>query len=65
MLKWPKRDIFEFGDGSQITLGELPGGLILNVLVVPGSEQLSSILEKEAAVQEEEEARKNHSLFGC
>jgi hypothetical protein len=62
MLKWPKRDIFEFGDGRQITLGDLPGGLILDVLVVPGSEQLSAILEKEAAVQEEEESEKEPLL---
>ena len=54
MLKRPKRDIFEFGDGRQITLGALPDGLILDVLIVPGSEQLSAVLEKEAAVQDEE-----------
>ena len=27
MLKRPKRDLFEFSDGRQITLGDLPAGL--------------------------------------
>src|SRR5215831_1017382 len=54
MLKGPKRDIFEFADGRQITLGDLPTGLIFDVLVVPGSEQLSAILEEEAAAEDEE-----------
>ena len=62
MLKWPKRDIFEFADGRQITLGDLPAGLILDVLVVPGSEQLSAILEEEAAVQDKEESEKEPLL---
>jgi hypothetical protein len=60
MLKHPKRDIFEFPDGKQITLGDLPGGVILDVLVVPGSEQVSAVLNMEPAeqdeVQEEERA---------
>jgi hypothetical protein len=47
MLKNPKRDIFELVDGTHITLGDLPSGLILDVLVVPGSEHLSTILEDE------------------
>ena len=55
MLKRPKRDVFEFSDGRQITLGDLPAGLIFDVLVVPGSEQLSAVLDMEAAVQHEEE----------
>jgi hypothetical protein len=55
MLKQPKRDIFEFAGGRQITLNELPAGLIFDVLVVPGSEELSAILEKELAVQDERE----------
>jgi hypothetical protein len=57
MLKWPKRDVFEFSDGKQITLGDLPAGLIFDVLVVPGSEQLSTVLEMEPAVEHEEEER--------
>lgn len=62
MLKRPKRDIFEFGDGRQIPLGDLPAGLIFDVLVVPGSEQLSAVLEEEAAVQDEE-AREKEPLL--
>ena len=55
MLKRPKRDVFEFSDGRQITLGDLPAGLIFDVLVVPGSEQLSTVLDNEAVQHEEEE----------
>ena|SRR6516162_7197872 len=62
MLRRPKRDIFEFADGRQIPLGDLPAGLIFDVLVVPGSEQLSAILEEEAAVQEEKESEKEPLL---
>ena len=57
MLKWPKRDVFEFSDFKRITLGDLPHGLIFDVLVVPGSEQLSTLLDKEPAVQHEEEEK--------
>jgi hypothetical protein len=63
MLKRPKRDVFEFSDGRQITLGDLPAGLIFDVLVVPGSEQLSTLLEMEPAVQDEEEERKKEPLL--
>jgi hypothetical protein len=45
MLRHPKRDIFEFEDGKQITLDDLPAGLIFDVLAVPGSEQLSGRTE--------------------
>jgi hypothetical protein len=55
MLKQPKRDVFEFSNGTQITLGDLPAGLVFDVLVVPGSEQLSTVLDMEPAVQHEEE----------
>jgi len=55
MLERPKQDVFEFSDGRQITLGDLPAGLIFDVLVVPGSEHLSTVLEMEPAVQQEEE----------
>jgi hypothetical protein len=54
MLKRPKRDVFEFADGKQITLGDLPGGLIFDVLAVPGSEQLSAILNMEPSDHEKE-----------
>jgi hypothetical protein len=63
MLKRPKRDVFEFSDGSQITLGDLPAGLIFDVLVVPGSEQLSTLLEMEPAVQHEEEEKEKEPLL--
>lgn len=62
MLKRPKRDIFEFADGRQIPLSDLPAGLIFDVLVVPGSEQLSAILEEEAAVQDEGASEKEPLL---
>jgi hypothetical protein len=62
MLEQPKRDIFEFADGRQLSLSELPSGLIFDVLVVPGSEELSAILEKEPAVQDEEEREKEPFL---
>jgi hypothetical protein len=62
MLKQPKRDIFEFAGGRQITLNDLPPGVILDVLVVPGLEELSAILEKEPAVQEKEEREKEPFL---
>jgi len=55
MLKWPKRDVFEFSDFKRIKLGDLPHGLIFDVLVVPGSEQLSTVLAHEPAVEQEEE----------
>ena len=63
MLRHPKRDIFEFADGKQITLGDLPAGLIFDVLVVPGSEELSAVLNVEPAEHDEEE-RQKESLLG-
>ncbi len=63
MLKRPKRDVFEFSDGRQITLGDLPAGLIFAVLVVPGSEQLSTLIDMEPAVQHEEEEREKEPLL--
>ena len=63
MLKHPNRDIFEFADGREIKLADLPGGLILDVLVVPGSERLSAVLEKEAAVQDKEEGEEKEGLL--
>ena len=58
MLKRPKRDIFEFADGKQITVDDLPAGLIFDVLAVPGSEQLSGVLNMEPAVHDEEKTEK-------
>jgi hypothetical protein len=63
MLKRPKRDVFEFSDGKQITLGDLPAGLIFDVLVVPGSEMLSTVLDKEPAVEHEEEEREKERFL--
>jgi hypothetical protein len=54
MLKKPKRDVFEFSDDRQITLGDLPAGVIFDVLVVPGSEELATVLEMDPAAQHEE-----------
>ena len=58
MSRHPKRDIFEFADGKQITLDDLPAGLIFDVLAVPGSEQLSGVLNMEPAVRDEEKTEK-------
>jgi len=63
MLKRPKRDVFEFLDGRQITLGDLPAGLTFDVLVVPGSEQLSTVLEMEPAEEHEEEEREKEPFL--
>ena len=63
MLKQPRRDVFEFLDGRQITLADLPAGLTFDVLVVPGSEQLSTVLEMEPAVQHEEEEREKEPFL--
>src|SRR6266568_5936807 len=60
--KRPKRDIFEFADGKQITLDDLPAGLIFDVIAVPGSEQLSAVLNREQAVHDEEETEKDPFL---
>jgi hypothetical protein len=62
MLKRSKRDVFEFSDGTQITLDDLPAGLIFDVLVVPGLEQLSTLLDMEPAVQHDEEGREKELL---
>jgi len=63
MLNHPKRDIFEFADGKQITLGDLPAGLIFDVLLVPGAEELSAVLNMAPAEHAEEE-RDQESLLG-
>ena len=65
MLKHPKRDVFEFPDGRQLTLDDLPAGMMFDVLVVPGLEHLSTFLDPEPVGQEhkEKEEEKNHFLF--
>jgi len=46
MLKTPKQDIFQFSDGREMAIDALHYGLIFDVLVVPGSEHLSAVLNK-------------------
>lgn len=62
MLKRPRRDIFEFPDRSQIALGDLPAGLIFDVLVVPGLEQLSAVLNTEPNKHDEDQGEKESLL---
>ena len=62
--KRPRRDVFEFADRSQIALGDLPVGLIFDVLVVPGSEQLSTLLNNQPKEHEENKGEdEKESLF--
>jgi hypothetical protein len=51
-LQRPKRDVFEFEGGRQIEMNQLPGGLIMDVLVVPGKEQLSTLVTMESTSEE-------------
>ena len=62
MLKRPRLDVFEFTDGRQVTLGDLPAGLIFDVLVVPGSEQLSEVLHATPDQNDENEGEKDSLL---
>ena len=48
MLHRPKRDVFEFDDGRQIEMNQLPDGLVFDVLVVPGKEHLSALVTAES-----------------
>jgi hypothetical protein len=57
MLKQPRRDVFEFLDGRQIGLDDLPPAVIFDVLVVPGSEQLSMLLADESALQQNDKEK--------
>jgi len=49
MLTAPKRDVFQFSDGREITLGTLPVFLTFDVLEVPGAEILSAVLKQGSA----------------
>jgi len=40
-------------------MGDLPAGLIFDVLVLPGSEQLSAILNIQSAVHDEEDDKES------
>jgi hypothetical protein len=51
MLIKPKRDVFVFGDGREVSLDSLPPNLIFDILEVPGQEDLSAVL-KEDGVEE-------------
>jgi len=42
------RDVFELRDGRQIAVDELPAGLIFDVLMVPGKEHLSGVLNTQS-----------------
>jgi hypothetical protein len=63
MLKHPKRDVFEFADGKQMSFGDLPSGLIFDILVVPGSERLSAVLENDSAEQDKEKEEEREPLL--
>ena len=55
-LQRPKRDVFEFDGGRQIEVNQLPGGLVMDVLVVPGKEQLSTLVTMESEPEQAPEA---------
>ena len=44
----PKRDVFQLSDGRELSMNALPPGLVLDVLVIPGKEPLSAILDESA-----------------
>lgn len=46
MLTHPKRDVMVLPDGRELTVNSLPTGLVMDILVVPGSEELSTMLEE-------------------
>jgi hypothetical protein len=46
MLTAPKRDVFQFSDGREVTSDALPADLIFDVLEVPGTEILSAVLKE-------------------
>jgi hypothetical protein len=49
-----KKDVFEFQDGRQIEVNQLPTGLIFDVLLVPGREHLSGVLNPPPQTEREE-----------
>ena len=63
MIRHPKMDIFEFSESRQIRLSDLPSGLVFDVLVVPGLEELSSVLQKESSVPEQEYREERESFL--
>jgi len=64
MRSHPKRDVFEFEGGRQIEVNHLPSGLIMDVLVVPGREDLSTLVtEATQPEQESEPVREERSVL--
>jgi hypothetical protein len=45
MLTHPKRDVLVLPNGRELAIDSLPAGMVLDVLVVPGSEKLSAVLK--------------------
>jgi hypothetical protein len=45
MLTKPKRDVFLFHDGREVSIDSLPPNLIFDILEVPGAEELSAVLK--------------------
>jgi len=50
-----KKDVFEFQDGRQIEVNQLPTGLIFDVLLVPGKEHLSGVLDPQTGREQFDE----------
>jgi hypothetical protein len=64
MLLHPQRDIFEFEGGRQLAVNQLPSGLVMDVLVVPGQEQLSTLVTQAVRpAREPEPARGERSAL--
>jgi hypothetical protein len=55
MLQRPRRDVFEFAGGRTLEMNQLPPGLIMDVLVIPGKEELSTLVTMESAPEPEPE----------
>jgi hypothetical protein len=55
MLTKPKRDVFECADGREFDVNNLPANLVLDVLEIPGREELSAVMKEDAARPEEPE----------
>jgi hypothetical protein len=49
MRSRPKRDVLVLMDDRELPINSLPSGLTLDILMIPGSEQLSKVLEARAA----------------
>lgn len=58
MLFNPKRDVFQLQDGRELGINALPTGLVLDVLVIPGKEKLSAILDASAEPTDKDKDKK-------